>query len=125
MNTQVMEWDRWRDADVVDPDGDKIGSLKQIYVDDETGQPSWLAIKTGLFGLKETFVPVSAAVVSGDRILVSYAKNVVKDAPNIDPDGHMSVLDERALYDHYGQTYSPRLDKDVERERLRRRTWVV
>src|SRR5687768_9142914 len=43
--------------DVYDQDGDKIGSASEIYLDDETGQPEWITLRTGLFGTKESFVP--------------------------------------------------------------------
>ncbi|MFP5393983.1 MAG: hypothetical protein ACLGI6_20980, partial [Gammaproteobacteria bacterium] len=32
----------------------KIGSIGQIYVDDSTGTPNWVTVKTGLFGSAET-----------------------------------------------------------------------
>ena len=34
-------------------DGDKLGSIGEMYVDDSTGQPSWVTVNTGLFGTKE------------------------------------------------------------------------
>jgi hypothetical protein len=44
-------------------------------------------VRAGLFGTKESFVPLAEARVSGDRISVQYDKAFVKDAPNIDEGG--------------------------------------
>ena len=95
---------RIADADVYDTDGDKIGSVGQVYLDTDSGNPEWVSVKTGLFGTKETFVPLQRANVSDDRITVAYDKTQVKDAPQIDADGPLSYADEDQLYKHYGLT---------------------
>ena len=89
-------------ADVYDVDGDKIGTVGQVYLDDTSGAPEWVTVKTGLFGTKETFVPLRDASVSGDRITVGYDKARVKDAPKVDPDGALSASEEQSLYTYYG-----------------------
>ncbi|WP_067509394.1 DUF2382 domain-containing protein [Actinoplanes sp. TFC3] len=93
---------RLSDADVYDSDGDKIGSVGQIYLDNNTGDPEWVSVRTGLFGTKETFVPLRQARVSDDRITVAFDKEKVKDAPQIDADGQLSEADEDQLYAYYG-----------------------
>ena len=90
--------------DVYSSDGERIGDVKQVYTDDETGQPEWLTVSTGLFGTKETFVPLATADISGDRITVPFAKAFIKDAPNVDADGHLSPEEEQQLYSYYGRT---------------------
>jgi len=82
--------------------GDKIGGIGQIYLDDATGQPSWVTAKTGLFGTKESFVPLEGAEVRGNDVVVGYAKDKIKDAPNVDPDGSLSPEEENRLYEYYG-----------------------
>ena len=89
-------------GNVVDNDGDKIGGIGQIYLDDSTGDPSWVTAKTGLFGTKESFVPLQGADVRGNDVVVGYDKAKVKDAPNVDPDGSLSPEEENQLYDYYG-----------------------
>jgi len=83
-------------------DGDKLGKVGEVYLDDETGRPEWATVHTGLFGTKETFVPLAQADLSGDQVRVPYAKAKVKDAPRIDTDGHLSPEDEAELYRYYG-----------------------
>jgi uncharacterized protein (TIGR02271 family) len=96
--------DRLFGADVYGSDGSKIGSVGQIYLDDQTGAPEWLAVRTGLFATKESFVPLTQANVAGDRINVPFDKDQVKDAPSIEPDGNISPAEEDELYAYYGMS---------------------
>ncbi len=89
------------DAVVVDADGDKVGKIGQVYLDDNSGSPEWVTVKTGLFGTSETFVPLSAANLSDDTIRVPYDKAVIKDAPRVDADQHLAPEQEDDLYRHY------------------------
>ncbi len=93
-------------------DGDKIGTATQVYADDQTGQPEWVTVRTGLFGLKESFIPLADTTVTGDELTVPYTKAFVKDAPNVDEDGHLSPDQERELYAYYSRT-----DYDTDRDR--------
>ncbi len=89
-------------VDVYDTDGDKIGSAGQVYLDDQSGAPEWVSVRTGLFGMSESFVPLQGASLSGDRLDVPFEKARVKDAPRIDADGALSPAEEDELYTYYG-----------------------
>jgi uncharacterized protein (TIGR02271 family) len=95
----------WEGRTLVDRDGDRVGSIDAIYLDDRTGQPEWALVNTGLFGTKSSFVPLAQAAQTGDDVRVPYDKQLVKDAPRIDPDGHLSEAEERQLWRHYGLDY--------------------
>ena len=88
--------------DVYDQSGDKIGSASEVYLDDESGQPEWVTVKTGLFGTKESFVPLQGADLTDDGLRVPVSKSQVKDAPKVDTDGHLSPQEEQELYRYYG-----------------------
>jgi uncharacterized protein (TIGR02271 family) len=88
---------------VLDSERNKIGKAGQVYLDDRTGEPAWVTVKTGLFGGAESFVPLAEGTVDGDDVVVPYAKDKVKDAPRIeDADGHLSRDEEAELYRYYG-----------------------
>jgi stress response protein YsnF len=91
----------WRGRTVVDRDGDKIGKFDELYLDD-ADNPAWAAVTTGLFGMRQTFVPLSEARADGDVLQVPFGKDLVKDAPNVDPDTQLSPDEEELLYRHYG-----------------------
>ena len=88
--------------DVYDATGSRIGETSDVYLDDQTGLPEWVTVTTGLFGTKETFVPLRDAELTTDGLRIPVAKDVVKDAPKIDPDGRLSPAEERELYRYYG-----------------------
>src|SRR3954463_14552280 len=91
----------WRGRTVVDRDGDKIGTFDELYLD-ESDRPAWGAVTTGLFGMRQTFVPLSEARADGDVLQVPFGKDLVKDAPNVDPDTQLAPEEEDVLYRHYG-----------------------
>jgi uncharacterized protein (TIGR02271 family) len=103
--TQVSEAYEWRGREVASSDGDKIGTSQEIYLDTDSGEPEWGTVTTGLLGTKQSFVPLAEADPSGDRVVVPYTKDQVKDAPSIDPDDELSVQEEQELYRHYGIAY--------------------
>jgi uncharacterized protein (TIGR02271 family) len=91
-------------ADVYSTDGDKIGSAGQVYLDNRTGDPAWVSVRTGLFGRRESFVPLAEAELSDDRLQVPFGKDKVKNAPQVDQDGELSPADEDELYRYYEST---------------------
>lgn len=87
-----------------DRTGEKIGSVEQVYLDDRTGRPEWVTVKTGLFGMKQSFVPLSGARRQQDELHVAATKEAVKEAPRVDADQHLEPGQEQDLYTHYGLT---------------------
>jgi uncharacterized protein (TIGR02271 family) len=85
----------------VDADGDKIGKVGQVYLDDATGAPKWVTVSTGLFGNKESFAPLEGASHNGDELRLAVQKDLVKDAPQVDADGHLGDAENEALFQHY------------------------
>lgn len=93
--------DRLTGATAYDSAGDKIGKIGTIYLDDDSDDPKFATVSTGLFGMSESFVPLQGARMEGDDLHVAYAKDQVKDAPRVDAGGHLSPDEENRLYEHY------------------------
>lgn len=87
----------------VDVSGAKIGKVGQIYLDDESDHPVWVTVHTGMFGTKESFAPLHGSSVDGDELRLAVTKDLVKDAPNVNADGHLSAEESDALYQHYAR----------------------
>jgi uncharacterized protein (TIGR02271 family) len=104
-HTQTAAVAEWRGRDLVSNDGEKIGTIDEVYVDASTEQPEWLSVKTGMLGSKVSFVPIAQAQEADQGIQVPYDKAQVKDAPSIEPDGELSHEEESGLYRHYGLEY--------------------
>lgn len=95
--------DRVIGADAYAPDGDKIGSVDTLYLDDATGEPAFVMVNTGLFGTRSSLVPLDGAELTPDGDLqVPHSKDKVKDAPNLDVDEHLEPRQEQELFDYYG-----------------------
>ncbi|MFD0275728.1 PRC and DUF2382 domain-containing protein [Kitasatospora sp. NPDC127111] len=90
----------------VDRNGDKIGTVDEVYLDDATGQPEWAAVRTGIFG-RDAFVPLTTSEFSGDELRVPYDKSLVKESPDFGVGQHLSPAQELQLYRYYGLETSP------------------
>ncbi|MDP9397862.1 MAG: PRC and DUF2382 domain-containing protein [Actinomycetota bacterium] len=93
---------------VIGPDGEKSGKVGQVFLDDETAQPEWVTVRTGLFGGKESFVPLAQASFTSDALQVPYGKDQVTGAPRVDADQALSQEEEAQLYAYYGLGYTER-----------------
>jgi uncharacterized protein (TIGR02271 family) len=85
----------------VDRDGDRLGRIGQVYVSDDGRQPLFVTVHTGLFGTKQSFVPLQGAALEGETLRVQYDKDTIKGAPNIDDDGHLADDEQASLFDYY------------------------
>jgi hypothetical protein len=92
----------FRGDDLTDQDGAKIGTIDEIYLDADSGEPEWALVTTGLFGNKRTFIPLAEASEEDGSLRVPIAKDTVKEAPQIDATGQLTKDEEANLYAHYG-----------------------
>ncbi|MGW0331683.1 PRC-barrel domain-containing protein [Streptomyces sp. NPDC003011] len=98
----------WRDHDVVDPKGHKIGTLEAVYVDTTTDEPAVATVRTGLPTRQRlVFVPLDEAVLGPGYVRVPYAKAEVRKAPSIGTDDVLPAEQEESIFQHYGMTYRP------------------
>ncbi len=100
---QVLES---RGSNLLAEDGSKLGTIVDIYIDQDTQDPEWALVKTGLVGSSNNFVPLKEATAEGSDILVPYSEDHVKNAPSMDADGELSQQEEAELYRYYGLDYS-------------------
>jgi uncharacterized protein (TIGR02271 family) len=103
---EVTEAYEWQGRTIVGSDGEKIGTVKDIYVDHATGKPEWATVSSGLFGMKSHFVPLAGASPAREDVEVPVTKDQVNDAPSVDPDGELSEQEEQRLFEHYGVPYT-------------------
>ena len=95
-----------RGRTLVDAAGEKIGKINEVYHDQEGGQAEWAVVNTGLFGTRQSFVPLADASPSGEDLQVQVSKDLVKSAPNVEADQELSEQEERVLFEHYGVPYT-------------------
>ena len=111
-------------APVSSTGGESLGKINSIYLDNETNQPAWAAVKTGIFGGHVSLVPLGQCMWDGNALTVPFDKGALNDAPHHDPDTSISRADEERLYRHYGLLGEQRdldqvLDDDAEHHIVR------
>ncbi|MUL42359.1 DUF2382 domain-containing protein [Streptomonospora sp. PA3] len=90
---------------VLDSDGSSVGRIGQVYYDDRSNEAKWVTVRTGLFGNRESFVPLQGAHTVEDDVQVPYSKHEIKDAPHFDVGQRISPDEERRIYEHYNAPY--------------------
>src|ERR1700754_2918240 len=96
----------WQGSDVLDPGGEKLGKLDEVYYDTETDEPGFASVKSGTISKHVTLVPLHGATVGYDFLRVSTNKDVFKKAPSFDTDAELSGDDEASAYGYFGIEYA-------------------
>ena len=101
-------------ATAYDSNGDKLGSVKEVYVNDASEQPEFVEVGHGLFGMSSSLVPLRGHQLAGEELRLAFTKDRISDAPDFDSDAHLSNEDQSTIYRHYGlegaenvETYGP------------------
>jgi hypothetical protein len=120
--SDFQDFEAWAGRDVLAPDGDRLGAVELIFLDEATSTPEWVlvALDDGA-----AFVPLAGATVEERSVRVGQDAERVQSAPRIDADETLSVADEKRLYEHYGLEYSQEesstvLPEGTERPRLKK-----
>ena len=110
--------DPWFERDAFDEAGNSIGAVEDVYIDDETQQPEWIALRSGLFGTKLSFVPVSSASWHDDGVHFPFSRDAIRHAPHPDLiDDRLDPDQKQELLRYYSQqSGTPSQHVDVERE---------
>jgi sporulation protein YlmC with PRC-barrel domain len=105
---------KWTGHDLLDVNGDKIGTVEDVRFGDATGGLKWLLVKTGLFGGHKILVPAGEVRATEDALVVPYTKERVKDSPAVDEDEVFSSGEEQKICAYYGLEYVSAFDSPTE-----------
>ena len=97
----------WQGKDVLDPVGEKIGTIEDVYFDIDTDEPRFLCVKAGWLRHRVVLVPAAGVAASPDHLTVVVTKNVAEEAPAMDPGGELSAEVEERLFGYYALEYHP------------------
>ena len=107
----------------VDTEGNRIGKISQVYLDDETGQPLWVLVETGLFGTRQSLAPIHGSRFDGELVVLAVSKEQVKDAPNIDRHAQLSESEQDALRQYYSGYLGTAAETSGYEESRQARKW--
>jgi hypothetical protein len=105
MTAEITAAYEWRGRMLVDPEGERIGKVHEVYADSESSGPAWALVHTGFFGTEAHFVPLTGAEPTGEDVRIQVTKDDVKHAPRFPGDSALSDLEEARLFEHYGLPY--------------------
>jgi len=102
-HVQTTDLEQYVGYEVVDRDGNKIGTLDCLWTDD-TGQPAFVGVRTGWFLGKTHVVPAQSVEVSNqrERLRLPYTEEKVRNAPAYDADYDISDAEEDEVNRYYG-----------------------
>lgn len=88
---------------VIASDEEDLGTIERVYLDNRTQQPEFVSVKGGgLFGRRESLIPLQGSRLTGDRLRVPFSKQLIKDAPEVGSPNDISPDEGESLYRHYG-----------------------
>ena len=93
-------------AQVTNEDEEKLGKIAGLFVDDALNVPTWVAVRSGLFGQHHCLVPLAQTRFLDGRLLVPYSKDDLAATPHHDPEHALTVEQEQVLFAHYNVGYS-------------------
>ena len=92
--------------DVIDEEGDKLGTVTDVVSDGSTLEPQWLVVDVGVLQ-GDRYVPVSGSYRSTQgHIVVPYTRQIIKHAPKAHRDHVPTADSERELREYYGMSAS-------------------
>ena len=95
---EVAEWEGYRVDDI---GGHSVAKVTGLFVDSETGRPAWLLVKLGRFG-KTVPISIRECAAAAGRVWVPHEREVIKEAPALDPDIPLNRNQEMQVLDYYG-----------------------
>ena len=88
-------------ATAYDKAGEKLGSVKEVFVDEQTGQPTFVEVNHGLFGMSSSLVPLRGHDFNGDDLKLAFSKDRIENAPDFDSDKPLTPEAQSDIFKHY------------------------
>ncbi len=102
MNRGTQSPDQLFGCEVTDSNGNKIGKVDGVWVDDATNDLEFIGVKIGMLMGKTHIIPVTQGQTGSGTISVPYDESKIKDAPSFGADDELSPADEDRIYTYYG-----------------------
>ena len=99
------DFSAWTGRDVLSSDGERLGAVELIFLDEATGAPEWVQVALGEADAS-ALVPLAGASVEEESIRVEQDRERIAAAPRLEVADTITVAECRRLYEHYGLAYS-------------------
>ena len=88
-------------ATAYDKAGEKLGSVKEVFVDEQSGQPTFVEVNHGLFGMSSSLVPLRGHDFTGEELKLAFSKDRIENAPDFDSDKPLTPEVQADIFKHY------------------------
>ena len=99
---EIERIEDWIGSDVVDPAGEKVGKLEDLYYSPGGDDPVAAAVKYGTLGKSVSIVPLTGASVTRSYMRISHTKDSLKHAPDVQPSTDLASSTVGEAASHYG-----------------------
>ena len=100
--------DSLQGMEVRDSEGDKIGTVDDVYTDERGGYARYLAVTTGWIKSKRHMVPIDDVRMEGEGgdacLVLPYTRDQLQSGPTFSREDAVTREHERGIYGHYGRT---------------------
>lgn len=93
----VKAWDGYRVDDLT---GHGVARVEGLFVDGETGQPTWILAKLGRFG-KVVPISIRECAAAAGRVWTPHDREVIRNAPAVDPGLPLNREQEQQVLEYY------------------------
>jgi len=94
----VKQWIGYRVDEI---SGHSVAKVEGVFVDQESGEPAWVLVKLGRFG-KVVPISIRECATAAGRVWVPHDREVIRNAPAIDPDMPLNREQELQVLNYYG-----------------------
>jgi hypothetical protein len=105
MSSHTPDSESWVGQRLTDGDHHRVGTIEEVYYDEQSDEPIWMVVKTGWRGARRAFVPAASTTRERAGIVTIYPKHQIEEAPRIDAVDELPDAELRLLYSHYGLRY--------------------
>jgi hypothetical protein len=109
MNEPRLDADSLYGKLAFDPKGEELGEIEAVYVHPLSGEPEWVAVKTGR--TEKSLAPLAGATQAPEGVQLAVEESLVRNAPYGDSEPfspELSEEQEAELYHYYAIEYTGR-----------------
>jgi len=88
--------------DLVSADGEKIGTIADLYYNRLTEVPAWMAVSAGFLSTRTLIVPVAGSSLEDGHVRTPYSKEVITEEPDVRAQQDLSPEAESTLGAYFG-----------------------
>jgi hypothetical protein len=92
----------WIGFELDDLGGTRVGSVRGLYADAESGELTWLVAGLGRRRVKLIAIPYRDCAAGAGRVWAAHGRDLLREAPAVDPSRPLLREHELAICAHYG-----------------------